>query len=66
MHLRTYTNKIDVEIAIDVVLQSFFDSQKFSISNRLKRVSINKEYIFKYIVVYYYFNILLIDFSYYK
>ncbi|EXX79386.1 hypothetical protein RirG_006110 [Rhizophagus irregularis DAOM 197198w] len=37
MHLRTYTNKIDVEIAIDVVLQSFFDSQKFSISNRLKR-----------------------------
>lgn len=64
MHLRTYTNKIDVEIAIDVVLQSFFDSQKFSISNRLKRVSINEEYIFKYIVVYYY--ILLIDFSYYK
>lgn len=51
MHLRTYTNKTDVEIAIDVVLQSFFDSQKFSISNRLKRASINKEYIFKYIVL---------------
>ena len=38
MHFRTVTNNVDVEVAIDVVLQSFFDSQKFSISNRLKRV----------------------------
>ena len=38
MHLRSYTNKTDIEVAIDVVLQSFFDSQKFSISNRLKKV----------------------------
>ncbi|CAG8480886.1 8021_t:CDS:10 [Funneliformis caledonium] len=37
IHLRSHTAKIDIEVAIDVVLQSFFDSQKFAISNRLRR-----------------------------
>jgi len=41
IHLRTYTTKTDIEVAIDVVLQSFFDSQKFSISNRLRKVMKN-------------------------
>ncbi|KAG9301270.1 hypothetical protein G9A89_012653 [Geosiphon pyriformis] len=37
MHLRESTNSKDVDVAIQVVLESFFASQKYSITNRLKR-----------------------------
>ncbi|CAG8487839.1 3298_t:CDS:10 [Paraglomus brasilianum] len=37
MHLRTHTNSSDVDVAIDVVLQSFFASQKYSVASRLRR-----------------------------
>ncbi|CAG8803921.1 32335_t:CDS:2, partial [Racocetra persica] len=41
MHLRDQTNSNDLDVAIDVVLQSFFSSQKFSIANKLRKY-INK------------------------
>ncbi|CAG8641520.1 4084_t:CDS:10, partial [Ambispora gerdemannii] len=37
MHLRDSTDSSDVDVAVDVVLKSFFASQKFSIRNRLQR-----------------------------
>ncbi|CAG8679317.1 6491_t:CDS:10, partial [Acaulospora morrowiae] len=38
MHLRDNTDTNDLDIAIDVVLQSFFSSQKYSIASKLKKV----------------------------
>ncbi|CAG8774643.1 11666_t:CDS:10, partial [Dentiscutata erythropus] len=37
MHLRDQTNSDDLKVAIDIVLQSFFSSQKFSIASKLKK-----------------------------
>ncbi|RIB10881.1 minichromosome maintenance 2 [Gigaspora rosea] len=37
MHLRDQTNSNDLDVAIDIVLQSFFSSQKFSIASKLKK-----------------------------
>jgi DNA replication licensing factor MCM2 len=38
MHLREYVNEDDVNMAIRVMLESFIDTQKYSITKTMKKV----------------------------
>ena len=39
MHLREYVREDDVNMAIRVMLESFIDTQKFSVMRNMKKVS---------------------------
>lgn len=40
MHLRDYVMEDDVNMAIRVILESFIDTQKFSVMRTMKKVSL--------------------------
>ena len=39
MHLREYVNEEDVNMAIRIMLESFIDTQKFSVMRSMRKVS---------------------------
>jgi DNA replication licensing factor MCM2 len=43
MHLREYVRSDDVDLAIQVTLDSFISAQKYSVMKSLRKVSIQKE-----------------------
>ena len=42
MHLREYVTEDDVNMAIRVMLESFIDTQKFSVMRNMRKVGISK------------------------
>ena len=40
MHLREYVHEDDVNMAIRVMLESFIDTQKYSVMRNMKKVSV--------------------------
>lgn len=42
MHLRDYVNEDDVNMAIRIMLESFIDTQKYSVMKSMRNVSVAK------------------------
>ena len=40
MHLRDFVNDDDINVAIQIVLQSFIDAQKYGIMRTMKKVNL--------------------------
>ena len=41
MHLREYVREDDVNMAIRVMLESFIDTQKYSVMRNMRKVTVN-------------------------
>ena len=46
MHLREYISEDDVNMAIRVMLESFIDTQKFSVMRNMRKVRLTRYAIF--------------------
>lgn len=62
MHLRDYVHEDDVNMAIRVMLESFVDTQKFSVMKSMKKVSLQLPNLLYFEVIFNFLPLKLIAF----